>query len=193
MFISQSNEYKDQALKMSKELDIDIVDFRMEEENNNIKDIYTTHVVGEYANELSLKDESNGTRKLFGFIPRIINALQEGKILVVDELDAKLHPMLLKYIVSLFTDPTINKNKAQLIMTSHDLSILNNKVLHRDEIWFVAKGNEQNSVLYSLVEFKDENNKTPRNDAKYDKQYLEGKYGANLYLKKIIDWGNDNE
>ena len=80
------------------------------------------------------------------------------------------------------------RNGAQLIFTSHDLSTMNNEVFRRDEIWFVAKGNNQNSKLYSLVEFKTKNGEVVRKDAKYDKQYLEGKYGADPYLRKIIDW-----
>jgi AAA15 family ATPase/GTPase len=71
----------------------------------------------------------------------------------------------------------INKNNAQLIFTSHDLSTMNSDVFRRDEIWFVAKGKAQNSKLYSLVEFKTDNGEIVRADAKYDKQYLEGKYG----------------
>ena len=83
---------------------------------------------------------------------------------------------------------TINKNKAQLIFTSHDLSTMNSDVFRRDEIWFVAKGKAQNSKLYSLVEFKTGNGEIVRADAKYDKQYLEGKYGADPYLQRIIYW-----
>ena len=89
----------------------------------------------------------------------------------------------------LFNDRTINKNKAQLIFTSHDLSTMNSEVFRRDEIWFVAKGNQENSKLYSLVEFKNKKGESVRKDAKFDKQYLEGKYGADPYLRKIIDWG----
>ena len=104
-------------------------------------------------------------------------------------LCAKIHPVLLKYIIMLFNNLEINKHGAQLIFTSHDLSTMNNEIFRRDEIWFVAKGNDQNSKLYSLVEFKAGNGEIIRKDAKYDKQYLEGKYGADPYLRKIIDWG----
>ena len=71
--------------------------------------------------------------------------------LVIDELDAKIHPVLLRHIIMMFNDMNINKKKAQLIFTSHDLSTMNSEVFRRDEIWFVAKGNAQNSQLYSLV------------------------------------------
>ena len=107
---------------------------------------------------------------------------------VIDELDAKIHPVLLKYVIMLFNNMEINRKGAQLIFTSHDLSTMSNEVFRRDEIWFVAKGNNQNSKLYSLVEFKTGNGEVVRKDAKYDKQYLEGKYGADPYLRRIIDW-----
>ena len=112
--------------------------------------------------------------------------------MVIDELDAKIHPVLLRYIIMMFSNMSINKKKAQLIFTSHDLSTMNSEVFRRDEIWFVAKGNSQNSQLYSLVEFKNEKGESVRKDAKFDKQYLEGKYGADPYLKRIIDWGKVN-
>ena len=82
----------------------------------------------------------------------------------------------------------IKRNKAQLIFTPHDLSTMNSEVFRRDEMWFVAKGTDQNSQLYSLVEFKNDKGESIRKDAKFDKQYLEGKYGADPYLKKIINW-----
>ena len=99
---------------------------------------------------------------------------------------------VLKYIIMMFNDMKINRHGAQLIFTSHDLSTMNSEVFRRDEIWFVAKGNKENSKLYSLVEFKNDKGESVRKDAKFDKQYLEGKYGADPYLRKIIDWGKVN-
>ena len=115
-----------------------------------------------------------------------------GTTLIIDELDAKIHPLLLRYIIMMFNNMKINKHGAQLIFTSHDLSTMNSEVFRRDEIWFVAKGNKENSKLYSLVEFKNDKGESVRKDAKFDKQYLEGKYGADPYLRKIIDWGKVN-
>ena len=137
-------------------------------------------------------DESSGTKKIFGLLPFIAESLLHGTTLIIDELDAKIHPVLLKYLIMTFSDMKKNKKGAQLIFTSHDLSTMNNDVFRRDEIWFAAKGNHQNSKLYSLVEFKNGNGETVRKDARFDKQYLEGKYGADPYLKKIIDWGKAN-
>lgn len=99
---------------------------------------------------------------------------------------------VLKYIIMMFNDMKINRHGAQLIFTSHDLSTMNSEVFRRDEIWFAAKGNKENSKLYSLVEFKNDKGESVRKDAKFDKQYLEGKYGADPYLRKIIDWGKVN-
>lgn len=190
--IAKTDEVKKLVLDMIREMDLDIEDFRMEEKKENYIEVYTKHTVNGYSTELTLAEESSGTRKLFGLLPFIARSLVVGTTLVIDELDAKIHPVLLRYVIMLFNNMEINKNGAQLIFTSHDLSTMNNDIFRRDEIWFVAKGKEQNSKLYSLVEFKTAKGESVRMDAKYDKQYLEGKYGADPYLKKIIDWSDVN-
>ena len=192
MAISKSEDVKRLMLQMIQEMDLDIVDFRVEEKENDRIEVFTKHVVDEYEAELNLFDESSGTKKLFGLLPFIAKSLLKGTTLVIDELDAKIHPVLLKYLIMTFSNMEKNKKGAQLIFTSHDLSTMNSEVFRRDEIWFVAKGNRQNSKLYSLVEFKNKKGESVRKDAKFDKQYLEGKYGADPYLRKIIDWGTVN-
>jgi hypothetical protein len=192
MAISNSEDVKQLILEMIQEMDLDIVDFRVEKKENNQVEVFTKHVIDEYETELNISDESSGTKKLFGLLPFIAKSLLKGTTLVIDELDAKIHPVLLRYIIMRFNDMEINRKGAQLIFTSHDLSTMNSEVFRRDEIWFVAKGNAQNSKLYSLVEFKNEKGESVRKDAKFDKQYLEGKYGADPYLRKIIDWGKVN-
>jgi AAA15 family ATPase/GTPase len=192
MVTAKSEEVKRLMLQMIQEMDLDIIDFRIEEKENHRIEVFTKHVVDEYEAELNLLEESSGTRKLFGLLPLVAKSLLEGTTLVIDELDAKIHPVLLKYIIMMFNNMEVNKKRAQLIFTSHDLSTMNSEVFRRDEIWFVAKGNRQNSKLYSLVEFKNEKGESVRKDAKFDKQYLEGKYGADPYLRKIIDWGQVN-
>ena len=186
--VAASENIKNLLLDMIKEMDLDIEDFRVEEHEGRPMKIYTKHVVDGYSEEINLLEESSGTRKLFSLLPFIIISLINGTTLVIDELDAKIHPQLLKHIIKLFSDMNVNKYGAQLIFTSHDLSTMNSEVFRRDEIWFVAKGKAQNSKLYSLVEFKTDNGEIVRSDAKYDKQYLEGKYGADPYLQRIIDW-----
>ena len=139
-----------------------------------------------------ISDVIQCNKKLFGLLPFRAKSLVAGTTLVIDGLDAKVYPVLLQRVVMLYNNMEINKNGAQLIFTSHDLSTMNNDVFRRDEIWFAAKGKNQNSKLYSLVEFKNTKGESVRMDAKYDKQYLEGKYGADPYLKKIIDWSEVN-
>lgn len=192
MAVSNSEDVKQLMLDTIQEMDLDIVDFRVVKDENDRIDVYTKHMVEVYEAELNLFDESSGTKKLFGLMPFIADSLLSGTTLVIDELDAKIHPVLLRHIIMMFNDMNINKKKAQLIFTSHDLSTMNSEVFRRDEIWFVAKGNAQNSQLYSLVEFKNEKGESVRKDAKFDKQYLEGKYGADPYLRRIIDWGKVN-
>ena len=192
MAVSASEDVKQLMLDMIQEMDLDIVDFRAVKDENDKINVYTKHMADGYEAELNLLEESSGTRKLFGLMPFIAVSLLTGTVLVIDELDAKIHPVLLRHIIMMFSDMSINKKKAQLIFTSHDLSTMNSEVFRRDEIWFAAKGNAQNSKLYSLVEFKNEKGESVRKDAKFDKQYLEGKYGADPYLRRIIDWGKIN-
>jgi AAA15 family ATPase/GTPase len=175
-----NNGRKSLFLDMLKEMDIDITDYRIDETDKQLR-IYTIHDVEGIKTELNFDDESSGTIKIFGLLPHILNSIITGSTLVIDELDAKLHPSLIKYIIRLYSDPKINHNGAQLIFTSHDLSTMTNEFFRRDEIWFVAKTDDETAKLYSLVAFA-------RKDAKYDKQYLEGRYGADPYLQRIINW-----
>lgn len=175
-----------------KEMDINISDIRIEEDvDGKVKQIFTKHFINEEEIELTIQEESSGTRKIFSCLAKIINCIQDGKILVADELDAKLHPKLVHFIINLFTNPKSNKNGAQLLITSHDMVNMNPEVFRRDEIWFCALNPNNASNLYSLISFKEENGKPPRKDAVYGKRYLEGKYGADPYFRKAFDWGSE--
>lgn len=122
---------------------------------------------------LPFHNESDGTKTFFAYSPFIYKALKSGKTIVVDEIDNGLHPMLVKYIVNLFNDPTINKNGAQLIFNTHDTTLLDLDVLRRDQIYFVEKNGVTGiSELYSLSEF------SPRKTEKVQKGYMQGRYGA---------------
>lgn len=137
---------------------------------------------------LTLADESMGTIKVFMALTPLYLALSGGGPIIIDELDAKIHPKLLEFIISLFTSPEVNKNGAQLVFTSHDMYTLNNKVFRRDEVWFVARDLDDSSFCYSLVDIKNEKNEKERSDATYYKRYLEGKYGADPYFEKLLNW-----
>lgn len=174
---------------MFKEMDINISDLRIEEDaEGEIKDIFCKHLIDGEEFELRIQEESSGTRKVFSCLARINNCLQTGRVLIADELDAKLHPKLLQFIIELFTNPLKNKYGAQLLITSHDMINMNPEVFRRDEIWFCALNASNASNLYSLIAFKEENGKPPRKDAIYGKRYLEGKYGADPYIRKGLNW-----
>lgn len=181
-------------LNLLNQMDINITSIRVEEdEKGRIKEIYTTHTIGKKNYELTLKDESSGTRKLFSCLSSIVACLENGKLLLADELDAKLHPKILRFLIELFKDKTINKKGAQLIMTSHDMVNMSSEVFRRDEIWFCAQGRDRSSSLYSLVSFVEDNGNKVRKDAKFSKRYLEGYYGADPYIEKGLCWGGNND
>lgn len=120
--------------------------------------------------------ESAGTQKLVSLAGPLVDTLIRGEVLVIDELDARLHPLLTREIVKLFNNPITNPQHAQLIFTTHDTNLLDNQLLRRDQIWFVEKDRRGASDLYSLAEFK------VRNDKAYERGYIQGRYGAIPYL-----------
>ena len=122
--------------------------------------------------------ESEGTKKMIEIAGPIVDAIRLGQILIVDELDAKLHPFLTRKIISMFMDKNINKNGAQLIFATHDTNLLNIQYLRRDQIWFTEKDKTDSTELYSLIEFRDEAGNKVRNDRNIEKDYINGRYGA---------------
>ncbi len=182
---------KDMFLFLIKEMDIPISDYEFltqQGPSSLLDGIRTIHKVGEEQYALPLAAESRGTIKLFSVITPILLSLMGGGLLIVDELDAKLHPKLLRHIIKLYLDPTLNPNGAQLLFTSHDLSTMRNDLLRRDEIWFAARNEESVSELWSLYDLRDERGERIKSTAAYDKQYLEGRYGADPYLRQMLDW-----
>lgn len=117
-------------------------------------------------------NESEGTVKYFQLAYPIIDALDNGKRLVIDEIDSKMHPKLTSKIIELFNSRETNPNHAQLIFTIHDTNILSARILRRDQVWFAQKDTYGATRLYSLADYK------VRNNASFEKEYLEGKYGG---------------
>jgi len=153
-----------------KQVDINTYHTKFDESNN---------VIGKEIFELN-REESLGTRKFFNMSAPILNILQEGKIFVIDELDASLHPMLTMHLIKLFHDPKVNTKNAQLIFTTHDTNLLKPHLFRRDQIWFTEKDMYGSTHLNALAEFKD-----VRKDADFEKEYIQGKYGAIPYLGKF--------
>ncbi|MDO4336970.1 MAG: AAA family ATPase [Eubacteriales bacterium] len=187
VLIKVIERHKNRFINVVQSMGIDIDDIRVEYDNNGkVSEVYVKH--SDVDGELEFTEESSGTRKIFSILPVILNGIDRGTLFVIDELDAKLHPALLQSIIELFTDHTINRAGAQLLFTSHDLTTMSNEVFRRDEIWFSAINGYNESVLYSLVDFKKENGEKPRKDEAYNKQYLEGRYGADPYMKQLKNW-----
>jgi len=127
--------------------------------------------------------ESEGTKKMFALSLPIIDAIKKGKIVIIDELENHLHPLLLKYVIKLFNSYS-NQNNAQLIFTTHSLTCMDNECFRRDQIWFTEKNALNESNLFSLAEYKI-NDRKIRNDASFSKDYLLGKYGAVPFIADI--------
>lgn len=189
IMVSDDEEFKKKIILLLNDMGIDIDDYRFDDKEQQL---FLKRIVGEKEFELSFEHESDGTRKLIAALPVIMLALQEGRLVIIDELDAKLHPKLLRYVIALFKNKKINKNGAQLLFTSHDIATLKNTVFRRDEIWFAALNDEHSSEIYSLYEIRRENNERINNTAAYDKQYLEGRYGADPYLQNMLNGGDWN-
>jgi len=132
--------------------------------------------------ELPLQEESGGTQKMISIYSFLVKALDYGSTLIIDEMDAKLHPLLIRYIINMFQFEETNPNNAQLIFTTHNVNDLNKDLFRRDQIWFVEKDENGVSDLFSLAEYK-QNDKKVRKDASYGKDYLAGRYGAIPDLK----------
>lgn len=155
-----------------------------DEENDHLKiDAIHKMIDSNQSAAIPLQNESAGTLKMFALYPMLQDVLSTGGVLFVDELNARLHPLLVRTFIITFLNPEINTKNAQLIFTSHDSWQLNGNMLRRDEIWFTEKTLDGVSTLYSLADFVDEDGVKIRKDENYEKNYLLGKYGAIPSLK----------
>lgn len=157
-------------------------------------DIHTVHRIAgtDEVTTIPLSDESDGTLKLFSLYPLLDHVTENGGILFVDELNSRLHPLLVRNFLLSFLNPEINTNHAQIIFTTHDTWQLSNHLLRRDEIWFTEKDSSQVTSLYSLAEFEDVSGTKIRKDESYEKNYMPGKYGAIPELKPFDVTGGEN-
>lgn len=171
---------------MPKEIRDKILNEIKEENTEFIEDVLTTHkkydtqkqAVGTVNFSID-EDESSGTRKFFALTGPILDVIENGYTLVVDELDSKLHPNLVCKIVSLFNSKEFNPKNAQLIFNTHDTNLLSSGLFRRDQIWFTNKNRYGEAKLYSLADFKSDEVK--KNEP-FEGNYIRGKYGAVPYL-----------
>ena len=196
--IVEDEEYKKTIEKFIRVADVGIVGLSIEENTDEKTkerrpyEVKTIHNVYNDAGEIirqekfELNMESSGTNRYFSFIQYILNIIEDGGVFIVDEMSARLHPILTKFIVDLFQE---EKNKeAQLIFTTHDVSLMNRNQFRRDEIAFVEKNEKGESTLYTLADIK------ARSDASFAKDYMAGKYGAipvlsdGTYAETVGEW-----
>ncbi len=198
--ILSDENYKEELLRFIKTFDSGIEGIKttpdsIEEVQNNNRVIKIELIHRGEDNKLKalpLELESNGTRKMFHLFDFFMDALKNGMVLFIDELDAKLHPLLTRYIINLFHNSETNIGNGQLIYSTHDTVNLNKDTFRRDEIWFTEKNRDGVSEIYALSDYilEDEENKNKtgkkvRNDATYNKDYLTGRYGAIPVLEEL--------
>jgi hypothetical protein len=195
----QDNQLKEKVIRYLNTADLSIIDLYVEEKKVSIEDFNKFgQLIGEIPDEirddiekgklrqfkvgfkhienqhepLSFKEESDGTQKLFSLAMPLIDILEKGRLVYIDELNNSLHPFIVKMIIDLFNNPETNPHHAQLIFTTHDTSVLRKDIFRRDQVWFVEKNHELATQLYPLSDF------CPRSNESFSKGYLEGKYGA---------------
>lgn len=127
-------------------------------------------------------DESEGTKKIIDLSGPVFDTLLTGKVLIVDELDAKLHPLLTREIVNLFNSKETNPKHAQLLFATHDTNLLSADIFRRDQVWFTEKDEVEQTDLYNLVEFRLPDGSKVRNDSNLERNYIRGRYGAIPYI-----------
>lgn len=166
-----------------------------EEDAEFLSDVETTHkTFDDERNPVDAisfsmdNDESSGTKKFFALTGPILDVLDKGLILAVDEFDSKLHPNLACKLIELFNSKTFNKNNAQLIFNTHNTNLLKSDLFRRDQIWFTEKNRYGEARLYSLADFK---TAKVRKEENYEEKYIQGKYGAVPYTEYFDDLLNN--
>ena len=167
---------------LSEKNEIKLIKLKTEHKKYN-SDLTSTELV-----EFELKEESIGTQQFFYILAPVLDTLKKGKVLLIDEFGASLHPNLSKQIVKMFNNKEINKYNAQLLFVTHDTNMLDNILFRKDQIWFTEKDYYGATKLYSLADYKN-----IRATENFEKNYLQGKYGAIPYLNDFNFIANSHE
>ena len=205
----QNKQYRAKVVEFIQALDLPIEGFRVEEKQavlpENAKKVLSEKILSELVKsvedekeyrvfskhrnsngeivELTLEEESDGTQAIFGMAGPIIDVLEDGDTLLIDELSNSLHPLALKGLVGVFHDKKQNPNGAQLIFTSHETSIISKSFMHKDQIWFIHRPDGQHSELTPLSDFK------VREVEAFQRAYLGGKFGAIPNVRRMQNAG----
>lgn len=143
--------------------------------------VYDTESKTTENREFSIDMESSGTKNLLMLAFTLLETFEKGSVIIIDEFEKSLHPQIAKTLIQLFNNKDINKNNAQLIFTTHDVSFLNNELFRRDQIWFTEKDEFGKTELYALSQIDG-----IRKDIPYDKWYLSGRFGATPIVNEIL-------
>ena len=191
--IIESEKVRKNLVSFINSFDDSIIDIEVEkisaidESDSDNYRVFTVHKSDKETSvaKISMNEESSGTKKMFSLYQTLLDVLEKGGVFFADELDIKLHPLLMRNILLTFTDKEKNPNNAQLIFTTHNTIYMDMDLLRRDEIWFVEKDNGV-SNLYSLDDITNEKGEKVRKDSNYEKHYLLGNYGAIPNLKSLL-------
>ena len=191
--IIESEKVRKNLVSFINSFDDTIIDIEVEkisaidESDSDNYRVFTVHKSDKETSvaKISMNEESSGTKKMFSLYQTLLDVLEKGTVFFADELDIKLHPLLMRNILLTFTDKEKNPNNAQLIFTTHNTIYMDMNLLRRDEIWFVEKDNGV-SKLYSLDDITNEKGEKVRKDSNYEKHYLLGNYGAIPNLKNLL-------
>ena len=178
----ENKDVQQKVVEYFASFDEHIKDFRIEKvphDGETKEDTYKINALHKMVDsddmaEIPLGMESAGTLKMFALYPELQEVLEKGSVFFIDELNARLHPLLVRNFLLTFLNPEINSNHAQIVFTTHDTWQLSNQLLRRDEIWFVEKDEKGISTLYSLADFVDEDGSRIRMVDSYEKIYLIG-------------------
>ena len=203
------NESKDEIFQLLKKLDLGFSYVKVEESEitvdslpkelpDELKNLILKNVEGKFSSVQTIhqkfdgkgspvsteifnldEQESEGTKKVFALAGPLVDTLKNSKVLIIDEFDARIHPLISRAIVELFNSNETNPNNAQLIFMTHDTNLLNNKLFRRDQIWFTEKNRYGATDLYSLAEYN-----IPE-DAPFESDYIQGRYGAIPYIGNL--------
>jgi len=155
--------------------------FQKDLKGKSFKEVFFKHQLRDSKRSVSfpLSEESDGTQKLFAYVAPWLDVLNNGRVLIVDELDNSFHPHLVRFLLKLIHDPASNNANGQLIFSTHDTSILDAKILRRDQIWFMEKDDTHATQLYPLTDFH------PRQKEALERGYLQGRFGALPYIGEV--------
>lgn len=201
--IIQSEPFKNEILTLLKETDTSIEDIKAIEPSkinanrqsfesfNDVLNGGKEKIIATFHNKQDVETPetvllfldyhaSEGTKKMYEIYPLVMMALNQGITMIIDEFDARFHSKLSQKIIDLFNNPKTNPKNAQILVVTHDTNLLSSKTFRRDQILFVEKDKNEASHIYALAEFKG-----VRNDASFEKDYLDGRYGAVPFLNNF--------